>query len=494
MKTKIFFILLFGIFILLLWIFINKKGSLNLIKTKIFPIFFFGIFILLFGIFITTCITLFNVRNFHSEKIVDESRTVYIKKTVNGFQLIRNGKPFYIKGAAGDSHFKELADIAGNTIRLYDTINLQSNLDIAKKYGLAVIVDIPIPAYSGKNSYVNEDDNGVLKQKIKVLVKKYKNHTALLMWNLGNELNYPKVHWKDFLRVHLGKKRFVGTFNEFIDIIHYEDTNHPVSTTLWNSDIQQHVTFKIFSPEIDLISYNVFGDVKSVKEQITQISFLFGASPYYISEFGSDGWWWLESKKTSWESPIEQSSAKKAEQIKSRYNLIVNNTGNCLGSLLFFWGNKYECTDTWFSLFKDEYKSEIMIEIEHLWRESNDRPKLIGLDYMLVDGKGALDNLIFTPNELKRSELKLESSNIDSLRIKWEIYPDVWYHGWNEEKYNNKKLKPPTPIECFLSTEKNKATFLTPEKEGPYRIFAYVFDNYGYFASTNTPFYVLNPK
>ena len=436
---------------------------------------------------------LFTLRYYHGKKIIDESKSVHIKQTEKEFQLVRNGKHFYIRGAAGDSHFQELADLGGNTVRLYDTINLQSNLDEAAKYGLAVIVDIPIPAYSGKN-YINEEENKVLKKKIKVLVKKYKNHTALLMWNLGNEINYPKVHWKDFLRENLGKKRFISTFNDFIDIIHNEDKNHPVSTTLWNSDFQQHVAFEIFSPEIDLISYNVFGDVNNVKEQINQISFLFGKSPYYISEFGSDGWWWLEAKKTSWDSPIEQTSAKKAEQIKTRYSLIVNNFENCLGSLLFFWGYKYECTDTWFSLFNDEYKSEIMIELEHLWRKSSDRPNLIGLDYMLVDGKGALDNLIFTPNELKGSELKLESSNIDSLRIRWEIYPDVWYHGWNEEKYNTKKLKPPIPLECFLSAEKNKTVFITPGKEGPYRIFAYVYDNHGFFATTNTPFYVLNPK
>jgi hypothetical protein len=39
-----------------------------------------------------------------------------------------------------------------------------------------------------------------------------------------------------------------------------------------------------------------------------------------------------------------------------------------------------------------------------------------------------------------------------------------------------------------------KASFITPDKEGPYRIFAYIFHENGYFASTNTPFYVLNKE
>lgn len=426
------------------------------------------------------------------ERKIDETKTVFIKKTDKGYQLFRNGNPFYIQGAAGDSHFKELADIGGNTVRLYDTINLQSNLDEAAKYGLAVIVDIPIPAYKYKY-YLSEEAKIALKQKIKVLVKKYKNHTSLLMWNLGNELNYPLIHWKDFLRVDNRKKSFIDALNEFVDIVHSEDSNHPVSTTTDNIRLLQNASIKIFSPGIDLLSYNIFGDTKRFSDKMNRISYILGVSPYYISEFGSDGWWEIESKFTSWGSPIEQTSTKKAEQINTRYNLIVNNT-NCLGSLLFFWGNKYECTSTWFSLFKDEYKSEIMMEIEHIWCKSNNLPKLIGLDYMLIDEKGAFDNLIFSPNELKESKLKLEIRSSDSVIIKWEIYPDIWYQGWNEEKYNKKRLKPPSSLECFIRTEKNKATFFTPTKEGPYRIFAYVFDKRGYFASTNTPFYVLSNK
>lgn len=433
---------------------------------------------------------LFSLRHLNGVEIIDESRTVYIKRNDKGFQLYRNGKPFYIKGAAGDSHFYELANLGGNTIRLYDTINLQLNLDEAEKYGLAVIVDIPIPKYTWIN-YINEEENRILIQKVKSFVNKYKNHNALLIWNLGNELNYPKVHWKDLLRKSKGKTRFIDTFNELINIIHIEDPNHPVSTSTWNIGIEDYFNFKIFSPEIDLLSYNIFGDTKNFDKKIDRIFYLFGASPYYISELGLDGWWFSESKNTSWKTPIEQSSSKKAEQIKTRYNLIGNDNENCLGSLVFFWGNKYECTYTWFSLFQDEYKSEILIEIENLWGKSNNPSKLIGLDFMLVEGMGAFDNLIFAPNELTNSELKFEVNACDSIRTIWEIYPDVWFHGWNDVKYYSKSLKPPAPIDCFLSIEKNTATFLTPHEEGPYRIFAYVYDKNGYFATTNTPFYVL---
>lgn len=484
--------MLLVIFIWLIWIFINKKGSLNLIRTKILPIFFLWSFILLLGLFITTCIALFTVRNSYSKEITDESGTVYIKKSENGFQLFRNGNPFYINGAAADSHFDELADLGGNTIRLYDTVNLQYNLDEALKYGLAVIVDIPIPMYVGSN-YVHKGKNKILIEEVKTLVKKYRNHEAILMWNLGNEINYPKIHWKDFFLKNKSKIGFVETFNDLIEIIHTEDKNHPVSTSIDKIGIKRYFTLRIFSPGLDLLAFNNFGDVKNIFETIHKISYYVGTFPYYMSEFGSDGWWKNESKYTAWRSPIEQTSPRKAEQIRVRYDLIKKNN-NCLGSLVFFWGNKYECTDTWFSLFKDEYKSEILMETERLWKNLNHQPKLIGLEYMLVNDKGAFDNLIFTPDELIETELKFETIGNESITVKWEIYPDDWQNGLYIEEYNKKILKNPSPVECFVSTEMEKASFIVPDKEGAYRIFAYIFHRNGYFASTNTPFYVLNKK
>ena len=448
--------------------------------------------ILTLGMIVTIFIGLFSLRHVYNKNNPEKSRKVYIERTECGYILIRNAKPFYIKGAAGNSNFKELNDVGGNTIRLYDTINLQDNLDSAAINGLAVIVDIPIPPYSSTN-YLDEHENKVLKQKVRDLITCYKNHPALLMWNLGNEVNYPKIHWKDLIRENHGKKGFIKTFNELIEIIHNEDANHPVSTSMWNIGIEHYASFRIFSPGLDVLSYNVFGDTKSIRDKVKKYYFLFGVSPFYISEYGSDGWWMQESDYTSWLSPIEQTSEKKAEQINTRYHLIVENK-NCLGSLLFYWGNRYECTPTWYSLFKEEYKSEILLEIERLWKKSDQKPKLVGLEYMLINGKGASDNLIFKSGELKESELKLDVNAFDSIRIKWEIYPDVWYQGWNEEKYNSKKLEPPVPIQCNIHAENSTASFITPIIEGPYRIFAYVYDRRGYFATTNTPFYVLNPR
>jgi hypothetical protein len=514
----------------------------------------------------------FILRNLKHEKPIDETRTVYIQKTEYGYQLIRNGEPFYIQGAGGESYFKELAAIGGNTIRLFDTRNLKSKLDEAYKYNLAAIVDIYLPKY--KTSYYSYDDdneNKILKQEIRDLVDEHKDHPALLIWNLGNEINYPVVFWKN---------DFIRTFNELVSIIHEVDPNHPVSTSIIGVGRKTISSIFIHSPELDLISFNSFGNTIFVNTHLAQVSFLFGSRPYFYSELGPDGPW--ESAYTTWNAPIEATSTRKAELFRERVQITRDvNDGSGLGSLMFYWGSKLERTHTWFSLFKEGYKSENIKVIENLWKPTVSRtnvntignllaipqdsrilargelhqsgkssnsvglvnlgnvgyshstaggdlhqsgkssnsidlerkpvnidgqhyentsllrnssqwdnpPSLIGLDYMLLNNRGAHENIIFTPDELHQAEVYFDENYNENVRIKWEIYPEAWFSDTSAVAVKNYK-----PIDSFVSFEVNEATFRAPKTEGPYRIFVYVYDEEGYFATANIPFYVLRNK
>ena len=412
---------------------------------------------------------------------VTKSATVHLQKTADGFQLIRKGKPFKIKGASGNSYLEELSNIGGNTIRVYDTLNLSTVLNEAHRNGLAVIVDIPIPRYHKKyNVYLSETHNTQLKKEVRQLVRKYGSHPALLMWNLGNEVEYPLVFFKN---------SFIKTFNELIDIIHTEDPNHPVSTAIPSVTKKQIISIYYHSPNIDLLSYNIFGNLKNLNSDLNKISYVFGKRPYYISEWGHDGPW--EHSYTSWSAPIEPTSTKKAEQLKTRHKTLIQNMdNNCLGSLVFYWGEKHERTHTWFSLFIAKYgKSELVQEIKHLWKGSYSYTPSIGLEYMLVDEKGAPSNLIFAPNQIKEAKIKFSHPQHDGTHIRWEVYPEAWQY-----KANDKEKKPDSITGSILKSKGEEATFVTPTEEGPYRIFAYISDNEGNFATTNVPFYVLNPS
>ena len=64
---------------------------------------------------------------------------VEIVKNKNGYQLIKDGKPFYIKGAGGTGKLEKLKEYGGNSIR---TLGIDSEtdelLEDAKKNDISV--------------------------------------------------------------------------------------------------------------------------------------------------------------------------------------------------------------------------------------------------------------------------------------------------------------------------------------------------------------------
>ena len=465
------------------------------IKFFIFSIFAFILLIAFWG-FLT-------FRNSFKEKPVDETRTVYVKKTEPGYQLFRNGEPFYIKGAGGDSYFKELAEIGGNTVRLYDTLNLQNKLDEAHKYNLAVIVDLPLYRFeTSYNQYLIKDDVHLLKKNIKNLVKEYKNHPALLMWNLGNELQYPVVFQKnriatnfddvrEIFKVLFQRRKFIRTFNELLDFIHAEDPNHPVTTSVaTNKFWKKLLNIHVYSPDIDVIGYNIFAPPMRIKPQLNKLSKIIKMKPFYISEWGTEGPWAQE--KTSWGAPIETTSTNKGQQYKENYLIFKNQYSESLGSAVFFWGQKQERTHTWFNIFDNEgRKSQVFYELQKFW--SNDTTATTEppqIRYMMIENKGANDHLVFKPNELRTAQLYFDTTTDSTFQYYWEIHNE----GWNYEG-GGAKHKPTEKIEgCIETTAENEVVFKAPSAEGPYRIFAFIYDKHGNFATTNTPFYVLKNK
>jgi len=444
----------------------------------------------------------FTLRNRNNKKPADETRTVYIKKTEEGYQFFRNGEPFFIQGAGGDSYFKELAEIGGNTVRLYDTLNLQNKLDEAQKYNLAVIVDLPLYRFeTAYNPYLIKEDVTLLKESIKSIVKKHKNHPALLMWNLGNEIQYPVVLQKnriatnmddvaEIFKVLFQRKKFIKTFNELIEFIHTEDPNHPVTTSVaTNKFWKKLLNIRVYSPGIDVIGYNIFAPPQKIKPQLEKLAKFIHMKPFYISEWGMEGPWAQE--KTAWEAPIETTSTNKGTQYKDNYLIFKNHYSESLGTAVFYWGQKQERTHTWFNIF-DEHgrKSQVYYELQKFWSKNTVVQEPPRLKYMLVDNKGAKDNIVFTPNEQKKAQVFFNEKADSAFQINWEIHNE----GWNYEG-GGAKHKPTKKIQgCIENTNGNEVTFRAPQVEGPYRIFAFIYDDEGNFATTNTPFYVLkNP-
>jgi|SRR5450631_2984226 regulator of protease activity HflC (stomatin/prohibitin superfamily) len=64
--------------------------------------------------------------------------TLKIVRQGDGYSLLRNGQPYFAKGAVGAVHLEELTVAGGNSIRADVTA-----LDHAQALGLSVLIDLP---------------------------------------------------------------------------------------------------------------------------------------------------------------------------------------------------------------------------------------------------------------------------------------------------------------------------------------------------------------
>lgn len=409
------------------------------------------------------------------------NRKVFIDHEDGKFTLYRNGRPFFIKGGSGYTHLAALHEAGGNTIRVWDTVNLGLILDSAEVNHLAVVVGLPV-RYADPLSFYH-DTNEVQEQykALKQVVSKYKHHPALLVWCVGNELYFP------FSRRY---NDFYSAFADIVDMIHAEDPDHPVTTTILN--VRAKYIFNVLRrSKIDFISLNVFNRILDMKDKIGSLSW-FWNGPYLLTEWGIDGAW-TGTEHTAWGAFIENSSTKKAEVYRERYEKYIPQTDpRFLGSLVFFWGQKQEFTHTWFSMFdEDGNRSESVSLMQYLWTGKYPDHMPPQVSYMLLDKKGAPSDLMFNPAVAVHAEVVLSQRDSNITRVKWELLPEDWYSVKGED------IKPvkPRPIEGLIKAGPGlTAEVITPSAGGPYRLFAKLYDKFGNFSTCNVPFYVVKDQ
>lgn len=409
----------------------------------------------------------------------DEKSSVYIKKDSEKYTVYRNGEPFVIKGASGFTNLKALKEAGGNTIRVWDTLHLKDILDSASHYQIAVVVGLPMLSSEYVDGFYNDDIKTKRFEKdILTIVNKFKNHPSVLFWCLGNELVFPN-------RPKYNK--FYETFNKIVSLIHVNDPNHPVTTTLLS--VQKKNIFNItFRTEIDFLSFNIFGALKTFSTDIKSIDW-FWKGPFLITEWGIEGPWTTDFQN-AWGAYIESTSTKKAEQYLELYQKYMPyKDPRYLGSMVFYWGQKQELTPTWFSLFDENgIKTEAVNVMQYIWTGKKATATAPLLNYMLLNGKGAKDNIFLKPGAIANGEVLFTQSNQEELSYRWELMKEDWHkpNGIFSEK------KPEKLEGLILENKGVGVKFKIPDQEGPYRLFVYIYNHSGYLATANTPFYAIS--
>ncbi|WMI67642.1 glycoside hydrolase family 2 TIM barrel-domain containing protein [Mangrovimonas sp. YM274] len=411
-----------------------------------------------------------------SRHVMAEEATVRIIETEKGYEIIRNGEPFYIKGAGGKPFFKELSEAGANTLRLYDTTNTAEILDEAQKYNIAVILDIWLPQYGkGNNLYKDAQFVKTMKAGVKKFVDQHKGHPALLMWNLGNELVYP---------VTLRDNEFIDTFNDMIDQIHEDDPNHPVSTTVAGGSRGQTLSIHLNSPQLDLVGYNIFGGLKNIKRNQKQLSLVINVMPYYITEWAGHGPW--EHRNTQWSRLLEPTSAEKSEIYKRKYETYIESDEESLGSIAFYWGQKNEGTPTWFNIIDEEgRKSNVYYALKEVWSGEQFEEDAPEVSQILLNQKLDSDLQVYSTKDTLEAVLKLERPDSNYI-FKWEVLKEGLGFGASSKRKLNMLNGDTIAIH-----RKERIQFQAPKEEGAYRLMAYVYDDNQNFATANIPFFIV---
>ena len=277
---------------------------------------------------------------------------VEIKKTGSGFELTRNGEPYFIRGAGGNDHLDKLVEAGGNSIRTWSSS--KDVLDEAHAKGLTVCMGLRMAKPRSGADYRDTEMLKEQRERICNTVMELKDHPALLMWGLGNEVEH-RTTPEEAMLVWQEIEVIAGMIKEI-------DKNHPVITVLAGAgkklaDIQQ------LCPSLDAIGINSYGQLGNVPSEVARYDW---EKPYIITEFGPRGWW--EVDKTAWNLPIEDTSTEKAQFYYEAYKAGIDDKPNCLGSYVFLWGNKQEKTHTWFNLFlEDGSPTEIVDTMTVLW-------------------------------------------------------------------------------------------------------------------------------
>ena len=409
----------------------------------------------------------------------EEGKTKVIK-TDTGYQLYRNGFPYYVKGLGGEVNLDLVLKIGGNSIRTWGIDNAQQVLDDAQKHGLTVMLGLWLQHERHGFDYNNAEKVKTQLDHFKKVIDQFKNHPALLMWGIGNELDLQYTN--------------TNCWNAVQDIAKYAhevDPNHPTSTVTAGLDSMEVQLIKQRAPDIDIYCVNTYGDIAGVPANISRFGW---TGPYMITEWGPNGYW--ESPKTNWDVSIEQTSTEKKQVFFDRYNNYIKpNYNYCLGSYAFLWGAKQEYTETWFGLFtKDNFPTEPVDALEMVFK--NQAPELATptIVSLIVNNKKATDNIHAKAGALYAASVNaiigidIKSNVKDSsnkIIYNWKILAES-----TDKKSGGDKEEDAVELSGLIKSKKsNEIKFRAPSQEGAYRIFVSAFYN-GKVAYANIPFYV----
>lgn len=205
--------------------------------------------------------------------------------SVSGRKIFVNNSPYVIQGicyhpvpkGSNQRSFEQLTqDLALmqeagiNTIRVYSPIDDMAVLNEIEKAGMKLIIGF---------GYNQDGYYDILSGSFINYINKYKNHKAILFWELGNEFNYHPEWFEGDI------KNWYSAMNKAAELIHQHDKSHPVATA--HGELPDALALEN-SPNIDIWGINIYrwDNPESFYNQWASVS----NKPMYFSEAGADSY------------------------------------------------------------------------------------------------------------------------------------------------------------------------------------------------------------
>ncbi|QDU97791.1 glycoside hydrolase family 2 TIM barrel-domain containing protein [Lignipirellula cremea] len=383
-----------------------------------------------------------------------EPVSVTLERQGDGWRLLRAGKPYSIKGAGGKDHLDLLQASGGNSIRTWGADDLGPLLDEAEKRGLTVTVGFWLGHERHGFDYNNADQVAQQFAKCREYVQQYKDHPAVLMWAIGNEMEgYEK-----------GDNAAIwSAINSIAAMTKQLDPHHPTMSVVAEIGGDRVKNLHRLCPEIDILGINSYGGALSLPKRYREAG---GTKPYIVTEFGPAGSW--ETGRNAWGAAEEPTSTAKAERYQAVYAALAADRDLNLGSYAFIWGQKQEATATWFGMFLPTGEKLAAVDAMTLaWSgqpPANRCPVITGL---AVQGETLVE-----PGAAVQVVLQASDPDNDPLTVRWELRRDA-------KNYNTGgDAQAPTTLYADAVTRSNEegATLTMPQDGGVYRLYAFVDD------------------
>jgi hypothetical protein len=403
------------------------------------------------------------------ETVMAEAIPVKLEKTEQGWQLLRGGEPYVIRGAGGDASLELLAAAGANSVRTWGADNVGSILDAAHALGLSVTVGIWLGHERHGFDYHDPGQVAAQLQQARETVLRYKDHPAVLLWGIGNEMEGyddgdDPVIW--------------NAVNDVAAMVKALDPNHPTMTVTAFVHGARIEFLHERSPAIDIHGVNAYGGAMVVPEQLRAGG---ATKPYVLTEFGPVGPW--EMPKTAWGAPYEQTSTEKAAFYRRSYEAAVTNApGLALGSYAFLWGHKMEGTATWMGMFLDDGARLGAVDVmTELWSGHPPGDLAPTVEALRIEGSAELD---------AGAELQVHAVVVDPeggpVHVRWSLRSE------SGDYLTGGDFRPNLPdIEGAIRDARiDGAKVRMPAEPGPYRLYLFAYDAAGNAATANVPLLV----